>query len=49
MEDMGLAMWWGPKLELVSHISHSHLFLSFCKDIKVIIKGLKIKYLIFII
>lgn len=33
----------------MSHIGHNHLFLGFCKDVGIIIEGLKIKYSIFVI
>lgn len=49
IEDAGLAMWRGPKLELVSYIGHSRPFLDLCKDIEVIIGGLKTRYPIFIV
>lgn len=37
------------KLELISYIGYNYLFLSFCKDVKMVIRKFKIKYLIFII
>lgn len=40
MEDTELAMQLGPKLELVSHTGHSHLFICHCEDIKIVIRGL---------
>ena len=49
MEDTGLAMQYDSKLELVSHTSHSRLFFSLCKDIKVAIRGLKMRHPIFVI
>lgn len=49
IKDMGLAMRRGLKLELRSYTSHSYPFFSFCEDVKVIIRGLKIRYPIFIV
>lgn len=49
MEDAGLAMEQGPTLELVSLTDHSWLFPGFCEDIEVVVKGLKIKHLIFVV
>ena len=48
IEDTGLAIWHGSKLELVSHTGHSHLFLYLCEDIEVAIRGLKTWHPIFI-
>lgn len=39
IEDVNLAMRQGPKLELVSHTSHSWSFFSLCEDIEVVIWG----------
>ena len=41
MEDAGLAMRKGSKLELVSHTGHSRPFLGLCEDVEVAIGGLK--------
>lgn len=49
IEDVGLAIQYGPKLELVSHTSHSCLFLSFCNNVEIDKKRLKIRHLIFVI
>lgn len=49
IENASLAMQRGSKLELVSHIDHSHFFLGFYENIQVIIRGLKTRYLIFIV
>ena len=49
MEDVGLAMRRGPKLELVSHTGHSRPFLGLCEDFEVAIGGLKTRHPIFII
>lgn len=37
------------KLELILYISNSRLFSSFCKNVKITLEKIKIKYLIFII
>ena len=49
MEDANLAMKQGSKLELVSHTRHSPLFHSFCKDVKIVIRGLRTRHPIFIV
>lgn len=49
MGDTGLAMQYSPKLKLVSYTSHSHSFLGFYKDVKVVIEGFKTRHPIFII
>ena len=49
MGDAGLAMRHGPKLELISYTSHSHLFLGLCKDVEVAIEGLKTRQQIFVV
>lgn len=49
IKDTNLAMRRRLKLELVLHISHNHPFLGFCEDVKVVIKKLKTKHLIFVI
>lgn len=49
IENASLAMQRGSKLELVSHIDHSHFFLGFYENIQVIIRGVKTRYLIFIV
>ena len=33
MEDVGLVIQRGPKLELVSHTGHIHPFLGLCEDV----------------
>ena len=47
MEDAGLAMRKGLKFELVSHTGHSQPFLGLCKDVEVVIGGLKTRHSIF--
>lgn len=49
MEEAGLAMRPGPKLELVSHTGHSRPFLGLCKDVEVAIGGLKTRHPIFVV
>ncbi|MCJ1349183.1 hypothetical protein MMC31_007419 [Peltigera leucophlebia] len=49
MEDAGLAMRKGPKLELVSHTGHSRPFLGLCEDVEVAIGGLKTRHPIFVV
>lgn len=49
MEDAGLAMRRGPKLELLSHTGHSRHFPGLCEDIEVAIGGLKTRHLIFVV
>ena len=49
IEDAGLAMQRGPKLELVSHSGHSRLFLGLCEDVEVVIGGLKTRHPIFVV
>ncbi len=49
MENAGLAIRRSPKIELVSHTGYSRLFLGLCEDIEVAIRGLKIRYPIFVI
>ena len=49
MEDAGLAMRRGPKLELVSHTGHSRPFLGLCEDVEVVIGGLKTRHPIFVV
>ena len=49
MEDAGLAIHRGPKLELVSHTCHCRFFFGFCEDVEVAIGGLKTRHLIFIV
>lgn len=49
MEDAGLAMRRGPKLELVSHTGHSRPFLGLCEDVEVAIGGLKTRHHIFVV
>ncbi len=38
-----------PKLELVSHTSHSRFFIGLCKDVEVAVEGLKTRHPIFVI
>lgn len=40
MEDAGVAMRRGPRLELVSHTGHSRPFLGLCEDVKLAVGGL---------
>ncbi len=49
MEDTCLAIRRGPKLESISHTSHSRLFLALCKNVKVAIRGLKARHPIFVV
>ena len=49
MEDAGLAMQYGLKLELTSYINHSYFFLGPCENVKIAIRGLKIRHPIFVI
>lgn len=49
MKNIGLIMQYNLKLKLLSYISQNNLFLSFYKVIKMIIRGFKKKYLIFVI
>ena len=49
MEDAGLAMQRGPKLELISHTDHSCTFLGFCEGVEVAMGRLKTRYPIFFI
>ena len=49
MEDAGLAMRQGPRLELVSHTGHSRPFLGLCEDVEVTIGGLKTRHPIFVV
>lgn len=49
IEDTGLTMQEGPKLELISYTGHNCLFLGLCKDIKIAIRELKIRYPIFVV
>ncbi len=48
MEDAGLAIRRGPKLELISNTCHNRPFLGICKDVEVAIGGLKTKQPIFV-
>lgn len=45
---MGLAIRQRPKLELILHTSHSHLFLRLYKDVEIAISNLKTRHLIFV-
>lgn len=47
MQDAGLAMRRGPKLELVSHTGHSRPFLGLCEEVEVVIGGLETRHSIF--
>ena len=49
MEDAGLAMRRGPRLELVSHTGHSQPFLDLCEDVEVAVGGLKTRHPIFVV
>lgn len=49
MENARLSMRQRLKLELVSHIGQSRLFLGLCEDVEVAIDSLKIRYTIFVI
>lgn len=49
IEDGNLAMRQGPKLELISYMGHSQIFLGLWKDVEVAIGGLKTRHLIFVI
>ena len=49
MEDAGLAIRRGPKLELVSHTGPSRYFLGFYEDVEVAIEGLKTRHPIFVV
>lgn len=49
IKDVHLAIRQGPKLELVSHIGYSWLFLNFCEDVEVSIGRLKTRHSIFVI
>ncbi len=49
MEDAGLAIRRGPKLELISHTGHSRPFFGFCEDVEVAIGGLRTRQPIFVV
>ncbi len=49
MEDAGLAIRRGPKLELISYIRHNRPFLDLCEDVEVAIGGLKTRHPIFVV
>ncbi len=49
IEDEGLAMQRGFKLELVSHTGHRCPFLGLCEDVEVAIGGLKTRHPIFVL
>lgn len=49
MKDAGLAIWRGPKLELVFYIGYSRFFLGLWEDVEIVIERLKIRHPIFII
>lgn len=46
MEDIDLAMQCSLKLDLVSYTGYNYFFLGFCKNVKIVIKGLKTRHLI---
>lgn len=49
IENARVAIKQRSKLELNLHTCYNKLFLGLCKDIKVAIKGLKTRYLMFVI
>lgn len=49
MEDANLAIRQGSKLELISHIGYSCFFLGLSKDVKIAIRRLETKHLIFVV
>ena len=49
MEYANLAIKRRPKLELISHTSHSRPFFDLCEDIQVAIGGLKTRHPIFVV
>lgn len=49
MKDIALAITYNFQLKLVSHTSHSQLFLALYEDIKIVINDLKTKLPIFIV
>ena len=49
MEDAGLAMRQGPRLELVSHTGHSWPFLGLCEDVEVAVGSWKTRHPIFVV
>lgn len=49
MQNTRLAMTQDACLELVSYTGHSQLLLDLCKDVKVVVNGLKIRHSIFVI
>lgn len=49
MENAGLAIQRGLKLDLVSHIGYNCFFLDLCKDVEIVIEGLKKRHLIFVV
>lgn len=49
IEEAGLAIKQGPKLELFLYTGHSRPFLGFCKDVEVAISDLKTRHFIFLI
>ena len=49
IENTGLAMRHGSKLELVSHTGHSHPSLGLCEDVEIAIGGLKTRHPIFVV
>ncbi len=49
MEDANLAMYWGSKLELVSHTGHIRSFLDLCGDVEIAIERLKTRHPILVV
>lgn len=49
LEDLGLAIYYDPKLELVSHTGNSFPFLCLCEDFEIAIGGLKMSHIIFVV
>lgn len=49
IENANLVIKQGLKLELVLYIRYSRSFLGLCKDVEIIIEGLKLRYPIFIV
>lgn len=49
MEDVGLAIRHGSRLELVSHTGHSRPFFGLYEDIEVVVGGLKTRHPIFVV
>ncbi len=49
MEEAGLAIRSGPRLELISHTGHFRSFLGLFEDVEVAIGGLKTRHPIFVV